>query len=67
MNEHRIPNEIDDLIDCLIAISLLTRRMAQDLNSITHPEHEKGEHDHAEEGRIGCCPYRLVRAEQYNA
>lgn len=64
MNDRRNPEELEDLIDCLIAVSLITRRMAQDLARLTHPEHEKGEHNHVENGRTGCCPYRIVRSEQ---
>ena len=61
MDEHKNPEELEDLIDCLIAVSLLTRRMAQNLNSITHPAPVKGEQNHVEDGRTGRCPYRIVR------
>ena len=64
MNEHKTPEELEDLIDCLIAVSLITRRMAQDLARVTHPEHRKGEHNRVEHERTGCCPYRSVGIEQ---
>lgn len=67
MNESKTPEDLEDLIDCLIAVSLITRRMAQDLNRITHPEHEKGETKHVENGRTGCCPYRINGLEQRDA
>ena len=66
MNDRKNPEELEDLIDCLIAVSLITRRMAQDLASLTHHEHEKGEQNHVEDGGTGRCPYRIVRIEQRN-
>ena len=64
MNDRKPLEELEDLIDCLIAVSLITRQMAQDLANLTHHDHEKGEQNHVEDGRIGCCPYRIVRTEQ---
>ena len=66
MNDRKNPEELEDLIDCLIAVSLITRRMAQDLARLTHHGHEKGEHNHVEDGRTGCCPYRIVGTDKRN-
>ena len=53
----------EELVDTLLAISLLSKRMAQNLAMLTETMNtEKGEHDHGQDERTGCCPYRIVHA-----
>lgn len=59
------PREMrEDLIDSLIAISLLTQRMARTLNDLTHvptTTTQKGEAAYVRHEHPGRCPYRAVR------
>ena len=55
----------EDLIDSLIAMSLLTQRMARTLIGLTHENAEttsKGENNHGKDERTGNPAYRVVRA-----
>ena len=55
----------EDLIDSLIAMSLLTQRMAKTLIGLTHDNAEttpKGESNHGKDERTGNPAYRVVRA-----
>ena len=60
------PSEIrEDLIDSLIAMSLLTQRMARTLVGMTHDDATtplKGENRHGKDERPGRPAYRVVRA-----
>ena len=55
----------EDLIDSLIAVSLLTQRMARSLISLTHEKAtntQRGGTNHGDDERIGRPAYRGVRA-----
>ena len=55
----------EDLIDSLIAMSLLTRRMARSLigmNTNTATTAKKGERTYGKDERTGRPAYRVVRA-----
>ena len=55
----------EDLIDSLIAVSLLTRRMARSLigmNTSTATTAKKGERTYGKDERTGRPAYRVVRA-----
>ena len=55
----------EDLIDSLIAMSLLTRRMARSLiglNTSTATTAKKGERTYGKDERTGGPAYRVVRA-----
>ena len=55
----------EDLIDSLIAVSLLTQRMARSLISLTHEKAtntQRGGTNHGDDERIGRPAYRVVRA-----
>ena len=55
----------EDLIDSLIAVSLLTRRMARSLigmNTNTATTAKKGERTYGKDERTGRPAYRVVRA-----
>ena len=60
------PREMrEDLIDSLIAMSLLTQRMARTLIGLTHEDAatpKKGEKRHGKDERTGRPAYRIVRA-----
>lgn len=58
MNEH----SRNDLIDGLLAISMLTKHMAQKLAEYSAEHRERGEKHHVEAERNGRCTCRIVRA-----
>ena len=64
--ERTCPRETrEDLIDSLIAVSLLTRRMARSLigmNTNTATTAKKGERTYGKDERTGRPAYRVVRA-----
>ncbi len=55
----------EDLIDSLIAVSLLTQRMARTLIGLTHEDAatpKKGEKRHGKDEQTGRPAYRIIRA-----
>lgn len=52
----------EDLIDTLIALSLLTQRMARTLIAQTRTTTKKGVWNHGQDERTGRPAYRVVRA-----
>ena len=53
----------EDLIDTLLAISLLSRRMAQNLARLSDLANmRKGDANDGQDEQARCRPYRIVRA-----
>lgn len=57
----------EELIDTLLAFSLLSQRIAQSLAQLNEPATQKGEAEDVQDERAGRCPYRIVRACQSHA
>lgn len=51
----------EELIDVLLAFSLLSQRIAQSLAQLNEPTTQKGDAEDVQNERAGRCSYRIVR------